>query len=565
VSPIDRRLFSYCPAAGGQLYASVAGGVLAAALSAGTAVLLSHIIARVFLEGAGLTNVLPLLAGSLFLIMFRAGLLVMSEVQAQHAAGVLKISLRGALLDHITLLGPAYTQGGRSGSLVNVAVQAVDDLDEYVTAFLTQRYLAALVPLVIAFFVLLADPWSVLVLLFTGPLLVLFLVLIGNRAREMADRRFRDLGLLSGNFLDLLQGLPTLKLFGRSKEQVANLQATSHQYGATTMTVLRTAFETAFVLELSATVATALVAVEVGLRLAHGSIAFQPALAVLILTPAFFQPIRQLSLRYHAGASGRAAAIAIFAVLDTAPPSRAYAAKSPHAISAGIQFDHVSFAYENGRPVLHDVSFHIAPGSRTALVGPTGAGKTTIASLLLRFVEPQAGVITLDGQALDELDALAWRSRISWVPQQPHLFYGSVAENIRLARPGATGSEVADAAHEAGADAFIQDLPLGYDTLLGEEGAGLSGGELQRLAIARAFLKNAPYLVLDEPSSHLDAANEALILDALERLARGRTVLLIAHRQALLNGADQVLTLDGGTIVNPKPRVTEAAGLRGAA
>jgi len=422
-----------------------------------------------------------------------------------------------------------------------------------VTSYLPPRYLAGLVPLLVALVVLVVDPLSVLVLLVTGPLLVLFLVLIGRRAKELADRRFRDLGLLSSSFLDLLQGLPTLKMFGRSKEQVANVQAVSRQYGTATMSVLRTAFETAFVLELSATIATALVAVEVGLRLVHGSIGFEAALAVLIVTPEFFLPIRQLSLRYHAGATGQTAATAIFELLDTpvparvepAPPPRIFASDSP-----GIHFEHVHFAYGTERTALHDVSFDLPHGSQTALIGATGAGKTTIANLLLRFIEPQGGLLAVEGVPLSEIDETAWRTRVAWVPQRPYLFYGTVADNIRLAKPDATWQEIAEAARAAGAHAFIQDLPQGYDTALGEDGTRLSGGEQQRLAIARSFLKDAPYLILDEPTSHLDATNEAAISSALESLARGRTVLIIAHRLRLVENADQVLVLDHGRIVD---------------
>jgi ATP-binding cassette subfamily C protein CydD len=405
------------------------------------------------------------------------------------------------------------------------------------------------------------DPLSALVVIVTGPVLVLLLVLIGGRAKELTERRFQEMGWSSAYFLDMLQGLPTLKMFGWSREQVDNIREISRRYGSAALDVLRAAFETAFVLELSATIATALVAVETGLRLAHGSMPFERALAVLLITPDFFLPLRQLSLRYHAGAAGLAAAERIFAILDTpispagsprsdgqnghrAPVSRSGARRGD------IRFDGVWASYEGGgRPALQDVSFLIPDGATTALVGATGAGKSTVASLVLRFTEPDKGAIFAGGVELAAMHREAWLRKVAWVPQQPHLFTGTIADNIRLARPGASDAAVIAAAEDATADAFIRRLPQGYETQIGERGARLSGGERQRLAVARAFLKDAPFFVLDEPSSHLDAESEVLLRDAIERLRHARTVIVIAHRLELVASADQVVVLDQGRVV----------------
>jgi ATP-binding cassette subfamily C protein CydD len=318
------------------------------------------------------------------------------------------------------------------------------------------------------------------------------------------------------------------------------------------MHVLRTAFETAFVLELTATIATALVAVEVGLRLAGGTLAFAPALAVLIVTPEFFAPLRQLSVQYHAGATGKVAAERVFAILDTQlprPVHRMEVARHP-PVANGISFRDVSFSYEGSeREALTDVSFDIPRGSTTALVGETGAGKSTLAGLLLRFFEPTSGAIFIEGLPLDSMEASVWRAQVAWVPQQPHLFAGTVADNIRLGRPNATLGETVAAATAAGADTFIRRLPQGYDTVIGEGGRRLSGGEQQRLAIARAYLKDAPFIILDEPTSHLDAANEALVQEALQRLLHGRTALIISHRMKLVQFAGQTLVLQDGRLL----------------
>jgi ATP-binding cassette subfamily C protein CydD len=436
-------------------------------------------------------------------------------------------------------------------------VQGVEGLDEYITLYQPLRFLAVMVPIMVALVVLAIDPFSVIVLIVTGPLVVLFLALIGSRARAITERRFLELGWMSASFLDLLQGLATLKMFGRSREQIDTIRDITRQYGTTTMEVLRTAFETAFVLEMSTTIATALVAVEIGLRLVDGGISYGPALGVLILTPEFFSPLRQLSLRYHAGAAGKATAERIFAILDT-PVTESARARSSVPVAKSrkmdISFAHVTFSYPGtGAPVLSDFSLSIGDGETVALVGETGAGKSTVANLLLRFLEPDGGTVSAGGVHINTLDIRDWRSCFAWVPQRPHLFYGSVAQNIRLARPDATAAQVADAARLASAHDFISLLPQGYDTPIGENGARLSGGERQRLAIARAFLKDAPVLVLDEATSHLDRETEAQVQEALERLMRGRTALIISHRLELTKGADRIVVLGGGHAAKSSP------------
>ena len=310
---------------------------------------------------------------------------------------------------------------------------------------------------------------------------------------------------MSAFFLDILRGLETLKAFGRSREQIDNIREISQRYGNTTMEVLRTAFQTSLVLEWGGTIATALVAVEVSLRLMNGSLPFNRAFAVLIITPEFFLPLRQLAIKYHAGTAGKAAAERIFTILDALPKrTKSQVVRSLPPTSMDIRFERVSFAYADGdRPALQDCSFRITDQSTFALVGPTGAGKTTVASLLLRFIEQDAGSITVGGVPLEEIDLAVWRSQVAWVPQNPHLFHGSIAENIRLARPEASAAEMIAAAKAATLDDYIQSLPQGYETPVGEEGARLSGGQRQRLAIARAFLKDAPLLILDEATSQL--------------------------------------------------------------
>ncbi|HSN76338.1 MAG TPA: thiol reductant ABC exporter subunit CydD [Anaerolineae bacterium] len=573
-----RRLFELSPSARTLLVLAVSAGFCAGALLVIQIVLLSSTVHRVFILGQTLADVVPLLGVMLALLLLRAGLIWAHEVSAQGAASRVKQGLRGQLLVRIYALGPGYTRSERSGELVNTAVEGIEALDPYVAQFLPARALAFLLPPLVLLAVFLLDPWTTLVLLFAGPMLLLLLALIGGRAKAITERRFLELSWMSAFFLDVLQGLATLKMFGRSREQADNIERISQHYGKTTMEVLATAFQTSLMMEWAATAATAMVALEASLRLINGSLPFDRALAVLVLTPEFFLPLRQMAVKYHIGTAGKAAAERVFAVVDGPGaegkdrkegrrnrgaegwPAVLGVERMASATRYDIRFEGVWFAYppraqdscqlsEKLATVLRGLTFSIPHGQTVALVGATGAGKSTVASLLLRFIEPDVGRITVNGEALTGGDPAAWRRHIAYVPQLPHLFHGTALDNIRLARPEASLEQVIAAAAAAHAHDFIQALPQGYDTPLGEGGARLSGGQRQRLALARAFLKDAPVLLLDEPTASLDAQSEALIRDALARLMANRTVLLIAHRLELAYAADHIVVMDTGQVV----------------
>jgi ATP-binding cassette subfamily C protein CydD len=321
---------------------------------------------------------------------------------------------------------------------------------------------------------------------------------------------------------------------------------------------LRVAFLSALVLEMVATLSTAIVAVEVGLRLLYGRLSFQPALFVLVLAPEFYLPLRMLGLRFHSAAAAVSAAKRIFEVLAAAPPASGAARPAGHISSGssaeappaaeGIHFKDVSFAYAEGRPALRGVSFEIPARQRTALVGPSGAGKSTVANLLLRFIAPQQGLVRVGERPLQDIAPAAWRSQIAWVPQAPHLFHDTIAANIRLSRPAASDEEMREAARQAHCHDFIASFPEGYATLVGEGGARLSSGQAQRLALARAFLAAAPFLILDEPTSSVDPELEALLQEATERLMQGRMTLVIAHRLNTVYRADRIIVLSEGQV-----------------
>ena len=553
-SPGD-RLLRHGPGARMRLGLGIGFGFVAAAIVVGQAWLTSVVVAGVFLAGGSMATVAtPLLAIALLAVV-RAGFLLAADGLAQGASARIKSTLRADLTAQLFALGPAWTGRERSGELSSVLTDGLAAIDAYVTSFQPARALAGAVPLLVLVAVLVVDPPTTLVLLFTGPILVLLLGFIGGRARVITEQRFAEVRWLSAFFLDMLGGLATLKMFGRSREQVDTIAAISRRYGDTTMEVLRTAFQTSLVLEWGGAVAVALVAVEISLRLMAGTIEFERALAVLIIVPEFFLPLRTLATRYHSGAAGRAVAERAFAILDEPVPPRPTVgpvrAGATVPADAAIRFEGVSVTYP-GRtePALDGLDLVIPPRGVVALVGATGAGKSTVASLLLRFIEPDAGTDPRRRTCRwRTIDPAAWRARLTWVPQRPHLFHGTVADNIRLARPDATDAEVAAAARDADADAFITALPAGYATPVGEGGVRLSGGQRQRLAIARAFLADARLVILDEATSHLDPASEAGIRDAVGRLAATRAVLLVSHRLRFVDTADVAVVLDHGRIV----------------
>ncbi len=517
-------MLAYEPGARSSLVLAIASGVLASVASIIGAVLVGGLVADVFVARGLPDDVTPRLI-ALGLVAIVRGLFVAGQDRlAQRAAGRLTARLRRDLTARLFALGPAYVARERSGMFAGVLTHGLEAIETSVAVFQPARALAVIVPVLVLVVVTVLDPPTVLVLLITGPVLVLLLGFIGSRANAISERRFAELRWMSALFLDLLQGLATLKAYGRSAEQAETIGDVSRRFGDTTMEVLRTAFQTALVLEWGAAVAMAVVAVEVSLRLMGQGITFERALIVLIVTPEFFLPLRTLAIRYHAGSAGRSAAEPVFAILDPTvdgghgsaaalepvpaalepAPSAAPASRHPTVATsdraATIAMDAVDFAYPDRVAALHGLSLDLAAGQLTVLAGPTGAGKSTVVALLLRFIEPASGSITVDGVPLELIDVADWRAHIGWVPQRPHLFHGTVAENMRLARPDASDDDLLRAIEHAGLSDLIEALPGGLEAPIGEDGVRLSGGQRQRLALARAILRDVPLFILDEPT-----------------------------------------------------------------
>ncbi|MFN8399719.1 MAG: thiol reductant ABC exporter subunit CydD [Anaerolineales bacterium] len=547
---MHRRLLSLTRDTRVSLTLTILSGFLAGLLTIWQSWNLASVVDGVFLKKLSLEQVSSWLIFILIAISGRAFLTWVNEVAANAVAVRIKTDLRERLFAHILKLGPAYSRGQRTGELTTAAVEGIEALDAYFSQYLPQLVITALVPLSILFFVFPIDLLTGFVFLITAPLIPFFMIIIGKGAEAVTKRQYETLRLLSAHFLDSLQGLTTLKLFGQSKGQAKNIAKVSEQYRDTTLGVLRITFLSALALEMLATISTAIVAVEIGFRLLYDRMEFLPALFLLVLAPEFYMPLRALGARFHAGMNGTTAAKRIYEILDTKVESGKWKVGSEQIGDfRTIELKDVSFTYPNETaPALSNVNLKIGKGQHIALVGKTGAGKSTLVQLLLGFIQPTQGNINLQLPITNhQLPSI--HHSIAWVPQRPHLFHTTIAENIRLGKADATHEEVTQAAKAARLHDFIESLPEKYETIIGESGARLSSGQAQRLALARAFLKDAPILILDEPTSALDPETESLLEESTRELMRGRTVITIAHRLNTIFQADSIIVLDEGKII----------------
>jgi ATP-binding cassette, subfamily C, bacterial CydD len=529
----------------------VALAVVAAVLVLVQAVLIATVAARAF-GGASLDDVTVPLALLVAATAGRAAAAWGLEVAGRRAANDVLADLRLDVVERRLRDRPAALDGAESGEIATAAVSGVDALETTFARSLPQAVLAVAVPVAVLAFVAWIDPISAAVMLLTLPLVPVFMWLIGRYTQQRARERWQALALLSTHFLDVVRGLPTLRAFNRGEAQTERICAVSEEYRRTTMATLRVAFLSGSVLELAATIGIALVAVTVGVRLVEGSLGFEAGLTVLVLAPELYLPLRNLAAQFHASADGLAVAGRLLDLVEPVAPSRLAVAQAPSPRDAPVRLEGVSFAYP-ARPgnVLDRVDVELDPNETVALVGPSGGGKSTIAALLLRLAEPTDGRVTVGSVDLSACTAESWRAQLAWVPQRPTLLRGTLADNIRLADPDADDRRIQAAARAVGADRFVRALPHGYDTVVGEGGRTLSAGEVQRIALARAFLRDAALVILDEPTANLDPASAELVGEAIERIRVGRTVLLIAHRPELAARADRVVHLRGGRIVEP--------------
>jgi len=550
-APIDRRLARQTAAARAPFATAGVLGAVEAGLIVAQAVLLAQLIAQGGLGGRSLSTLRGPLIALAAVLAARAAVRAGFELSGRIGATRVMSELRGRLVARLLLDRPGLRpEHSRTGELAASAVGGVDALEAYFAGYLPQLVLAAVVPVAVLGGVARYDPLAAAILAGTVPILIGFMILVGKGTEAQTRRRHGALALLSAHFLDVVTGLETLRSYRREAAQRRTLAAVGERYRRETMGTLRIAFMSALVLELCAMIGTALVAATIGVELCAGALTLQAGLAVLLLTPELYGPLREVGQQFHAGADAAAAAQRIFAAIDAHPPARdarqGVVAPVPDPRRDAVRFEAVSFAYPGDRgPVLDGLDLTLAPGSTTMMAGPSGAGKSTVARLLLGFATPTAGRVRCGGVDLSELDPAAWRSQLAWLPQHPTLFSGTVADNVRLG-VAADDAAVEAALAAAGALEFVAALPQGVQTQIGESGRRVSAGQRQRIALARLFVRDAPLLVLDEPTAHLDRDTADAIHETLARLVVGRTVLLIAHDDSLADLADRIVRVDPG-------------------
>ncbi|MFP4098495.1 MAG: thiol reductant ABC exporter subunit CydD [Alphaproteobacteria bacterium] len=483
--------------------------------------------------------------------VLRFGLMFLSERFAFLGAQKVKSGLRRVLQGRLRQLGPFFITQHGSGSILNTLIDGLEAIDSYFADFLPAKTLMSLVPLSIVVLIAPLDWLSGAVFLFTAPLIPLFMILIGEGAERLNQKQWQKLSRMSNHFLDVVQGITTLKMFNAARREGEVISKISDEYRRDTMSVLRLAFLSSVTLEFFSTVSIALVAVFIGFRLMWGEMDFFSGFFILLLAPEFYLPLRKMGGAYHARMEAIGAVGKMIDILD-APLS--VHGKKPLPLSAEhnicIRFEGVSFSYDSRQDYsLKDLSFEVRAGERVAIVGSSGSGKSTVFSLLLGFALPQHGEIYINGSALSELDISIWRQNLGWIPQSPTLFYGSVLDNIRLGCRAVSRKRVESLCERLGLDTFIQSLPQGYDTFVGEQGYGLSEGQVQRVAVARAFLRDTPLILMDEPTASLEMKTEDLLQRAMHELRREKTVLTIAHRLHTITNADKILFLEDGQLV----------------
>jgi len=567
--PFDKRLLGRVAVARWALAADLAAGLTGTLLLLAQVTLLAAVIAGAAesrLQRVPTTQAVVLVA----IVLARAGLVQVVELSGRRAATKVMSALRVELVERSLRPGAARWQPLDSAELATSAVQGVDGLETYFARYLPQVVLAVTVPVAVLLWSAVVDLQSAVIMLVTLPVIPVFMTLIGRSAGARSRANWQALVVLSAHFLDVVRGLPTLRAFNRGSAQISSIQRATERYRRTTMGTLRLAFLSGVVLDLATTLSTALVAVTLGVRLVGGTLGLQPALTVLLLVPELYAPIRMVGILFHASADGLAAVERILDALDgartdalgpeTAGVTGNGRAAIPDPATEPISLRSVTVRHP-GRPssALDGLDLDIHPAELVAVAGASGAGKTTLGRVLLGLTRPDDGVVLAGGRPLAEVDPEGWRSRVAWAPQHPTLVPGTVAENIALGRPDATTAAIEEAARRAAAHPFIERLPEGYATVIGGGGRGLSAGQRQRLGLARALLRDASLLVLDEPTVHLDAVAARRVADTVHELRGSRTVVLITHDRELAARADRQVWLDAGRRVEP-PGASAAPG-----
>jgi len=528
---------------------SIALGTFNAILMITGAYLLAQTIHNVMFEGGSLAQVTHLLWPLAGIILLRALFLALSERLSAFAALKIKSAMRQTLLTKLTQLGPSYIEQHGQGATLNTLHDGVEALHDYYAKYLPGVAYSALIPIAILVVIFPTDYKAGLIFLLTAPLIPFFMILVGSKAEDLNQKRWKQLAVLGNYFFDRIQGLTQLKLFNATRTELKHIAKISDDFRHATLDVLKIAFLSSFALEFLATISVALVAVIIGFRLFFGTLDFATGFVVLLLAPEFYLPLRQLGSHYHARLQGISAAADMVTILNAPLPEQsqqnnAYVSEPINTIS----INNLNFTYPNSNEGIKNINLALPNKGLVAIVGASGSGKSTLFDCLLGFHPQVIGQISINHKPLDATSINMLQNKIAWIPQTPTLFYQSISDNIKIAKPDASQLELEQAAHQAGALDFINTLPNGFNTLIGEQGEGLSGGQKQRIALARAFLKQAPILVLDEPTAHLDSQTEQLIQRAINDYAKTHLVLVIAHRLNTVKNANNIIVMQNGEV-----------------
>ena len=551
--PLDPRLLKYAKATRSFLAFSALNGLVNTALIIFQALLLGELLASVFIDGKELSEV----SGSLYLLLvavFLRGFSAWySDVVATRASNKAKSELRSAVIAKTLELGPIWVSNRQSSDLATLSTQGLNALDTYFARYLPQLFLSAAIPLSIGITVLTQDLLSAIIIGLTLPLIPFFMALIGKFSEVKVNKQWDSLQRLSGHFLDLVQGLPTLKVFNRAKRQADAIAKVGEEYRSSTMGVLRISFLSSLALELISALSMALVAVSIGLRLVNGSMQLREGLIVLLLVPDAYAPLRQLGAQFHAVVDGLGAANRMFEILETPTPTQSGKSKPELSMPISIRVNEVSYSYPNSSELqLLPVSFTVQSGQLTAIKGASGSGKSTLINLLMGFATPKTGNIKVNEIELAQIDSDFWREQISYFPQTPWLPFGSVRSALLMGQPAATEAEMMSALGRVGLSIDNStDLPNGLATRISAT-SGLSMGQRRRIALARALLQNRPIFILDEPTASLDQETENVVNQAIQELvSNGKCVIAVAHRPHLVVSADQVIEIIEPQLAEP--------------
>lgn len=526
--------------------------VLTGAAVVGQAYLFVAIIDGVFLQGDSFSDVTPMLGGLLLVLFARTIFTYWSGRNGVEMASKAKSGYRKVLFNRYSKSAVQESSHGQTGKKVSTVMDAVDEVDSYFSQYIPQVTQTSLIPLFILITVFTQHVNSGLIMIITAPFIPVFMIIIGLQTKKKSEEQLDKLAAFSGQFLDNLQGLTTLKLFGRAQQQKEAIRTSSLNFRDATMKILKVAFASSFMLEMVSMLSIGLIALELAIQLIiYKSISFFTAFFVLVLVPEFYSSLKELGSAFHNGRSSMGAAKKVEDELAETAQKIVWGDVTipDEATPPNMELQNVHFSYGEDRFALEGISAQIPPYARFAIAGRSGSGKTTLLYLIAGLIRPEEGVMSLNGRPLSDYDEKAWFDQLSYISQHPYIFSGTIAENIAIGgKTDASRIEIEWAAEKAGISEMIQSLENGYDTPVGEAGRGLSGGEQQRLAIARAFLKHPSVILFDEPTTGLDLQTERILQASIEQLSQHSTVITVAHRLHTIKNAHTILFLENGRL-----------------